>query len=121
MALAALGVLCWAIAASLAFGYYYYQYSDLIARLGRATVLINLGVDYGNGTRVWFNETKGLTLYDAMLEAGWQVKSTSYGAMGLYINAINGLEESLNETSTGVGGHGQSTAGLTEAQHATNM
>lgn len=96
-ALAAVSVLCWAIAASLAFGYYYYQYSDLVTRLGRATVLINLGVDYGNGTRVWFNETKGLTLYDAMLEAGWQVESTSYGAMGLYIKAINGLEESLSE------------------------
>ncbi|MGB9671592.1 MAG: hypothetical protein ACPL1Z_00020 [Candidatus Bathyarchaeales archaeon] len=96
-ALAAVGVLCWAVAASLAFGYYYYQYSDLVTRLGRATVLINLGIDYGNNTRVWYNGTKGLTLYDAMLEAKWQVEGTSYGAMGLYINAINGLEESLTE------------------------
>lgn len=96
-ALAAVGILCWAIAASLVSGYYYYQYSDLVTRLGRATVLINLGVDYGNGTRVWFNETKGLTLYDAMLEAGWRVEGTSYGAMGMYVKAINGLEESAND------------------------
>jgi len=96
-ALAAIGILCWAIAASLVSGYYYYQYNDLIARLGRATVLINLGVDYGNGTRVWFNKTKGLTLYDAMLEAGWRVEGTSYGAMGMYIKAINGLEESMSD------------------------
>ncbi|MEM3055515.1 MAG: hypothetical protein QXM52_07415 [Candidatus Bathyarchaeia archaeon] len=97
-ALAAIGILCWAIAASLVSGYYYYQYSDLVARLSRATVPINLGVDYGNGTRMWFNETRGLTLYDAMLEAGWRVEGTSYGAMGMYVKAINGLEESMSES-----------------------
>lgn len=96
-ALATIGVLCWAIAASLAFAYYYYQYSDLVARLGRVTVSINLGVDYGNGTRIWYNNTRGLTLYDAMIEAGWKVDGTSYGVMGMYIKAINGLEESNSE------------------------
>jgi hypothetical protein len=60
-ALAAIGVLCWAIAASLVSGYYYYQYSDLVARLEKSKATINLGIDYGNGTRVWYNETKGLT------------------------------------------------------------
>jgi len=32
-ALAAMGILCWAIAASLVSGYYYYQYNDLVTRL----------------------------------------------------------------------------------------
>lgn len=93
-ALAAMGILCWAIAASLVSGYYYYQYNDLVTRLEGAKATINLGVDYGNGTRVWYNGTKGLTLYDAMLNAGWNIDGKSYGVMGMYIKAINGLEES---------------------------
>lgn len=99
-ALAAVGVLCWAIAASLVSGYYYYQYSDLVARLGESKesqVTINLGIDYGNGTRVWYNGTEGKTLYEAMLNAGWGIQGTSYGVMGMYIKAINGVEESASE------------------------
>ncbi|MBC7131291.1 DUF4430 domain-containing protein [Candidatus Bathyarchaeota archaeon] len=94
-ALASVVLLCWAIAASLLSVYYYYQYSDLAARVGEVT--INLGIDYGNGTRIWYNGTKGSTLYDAMVNAGWEIKSTDYGVMGLYINAINGLEESASD------------------------
>lgn len=99
-AIAAIVVLCWAIASSLVSLYYYYQYSDLIMRLERSSesgltaVGINLGVDYGNGTRVWYNGTKGVTLYDAMVNAGWKIASESYGVMGLYIKSINGVEES---------------------------
>jgi len=96
-ALATLTVLCWAIAASLLSGYYYYQYSDLTARIGKSGLTaagINLGIDYGNGTRVWYNGTKGITLYEAMVNAGWEIESQSYGAMGLYIKSINGVEES---------------------------
>ena len=95
--LATICVLCWAVAASLISGYYYYQYSDLVARLEKSKASINLGIDYGNGTRVWFNGTKGSTLYDAMLEAGWKVEGTSYGAMGMYVKAINGVEESAEQ------------------------
>jgi len=97
-ALATICILCWAVAASFVSGYSYLQYSDLRARLGRATASINLGIDYGNGTRVWFNGTEGLTLYDAMLEAKWKVESISYGVMGLYVTSINGLEESTSES-----------------------
>lgn len=105
--LATMVVLCWAIATSLVSAYYYYQYSDLVARLEKAereaqseytAVGINLGIDYGNGTRVWYNGTEGLTLYDAMLEAGWKIDGESYGVMGMYIKAINGLEQSTSES-----------------------
>lgn len=98
--IATIAVLCWAIAASLVSGYYYYQYSDLITRLeksgegGLTAVGINLGIDYGNGTRIWYNGTKGVTLYDAMVKAGWSIESESYGVMGLYIKSINGVKES---------------------------
>jgi hypothetical protein len=97
-ALAAIGILCWAIIASSAFGYYYYQYTDLVKRIGGTPVPINLGIDYANGTRQWFNETIGATLYDAMLRAGWHIEGTSFGVMGLYITSINDVSESVQES-----------------------
>ncbi len=96
--LALVCILCWAVAASLLSGYYYYQYTDLVSRLEKSKAVINLGIDYGNGTRVWFNGTRGLTLYDAMLEAGWRVDGESYGAMGFYVKAINGVEQSIEQS-----------------------
>jgi len=98
LVLAALAILCWAIIASSAFGYYYYRYTDLTARIGGAPVLINLGIDYANGTRQWFNGTIGATLYDAMIRAGWNVETKSFGVMGLYVTSINGVEESAEKS-----------------------
>ncbi|MEM0328875.1 MAG: DUF4430 domain-containing protein [Nitrososphaerota archaeon] len=96
--LVSLILLCWAIAASLLSGYYYYQYSELMSRLEKSQAIINLGIDYGNGTRIWFNGTRGSTLYDAMLNAGWKVDAESYGPMGLYVKAINGVEQSFEQS-----------------------
>ncbi len=90
-------VLCLAIVAFSAFGYYYYQYTDLVDRIGGAPSSINLSVDYANGTRQWFNGTIGATLYDAMTQAGWNVEATSFGVMGLYVTSINGVEESAED------------------------
>ena len=98
--LATLVVLCWAITASLALGYYYYQYTDLVGRIGGSPVPVNLGIDYANGTRQWFNGTKGATLYKCMIQAGWDVEVTSFGVMGLYVNSINGVEESIEESKS---------------------
>ncbi len=97
-AIAALCILCWAIAASLVACYYYYQYSGLVGRLEESSAVVSLGIDYGNGTRVWYNGTRGLTLYDAMMEAGWDVDAESYGTMGLYVKAINGVKESAEQS-----------------------
>ncbi len=96
-ALAALTILCWAIIASSALGYYYYQYTDLVARIGGVPATINLCIDYANGTRQWFNETAGVTLYDAMMQAGWNVEVKSFGVTGYYVDSINGLKESVDE------------------------
>lgn len=96
--LATMVVLCLAIVAFSAFGYYYYQYTDLVDRIGGAPGSINLSVDYANGTRQWFNGTIGATLYDAMTQAGWNVEATSFGVMGLYVTSINGVEESAEDS-----------------------
>lgn len=97
-ALAAMVALCWALVASSAFGYYYYQFTDLVARIGGTPVSVNLSVDYANGTRRWFNGTIGATLYDAMVRAGWDVEASSFGVMGLYVTSINGLGESTENS-----------------------
>jgi hypothetical protein len=97
-ALAALVILCWAVVASSAFGYYYYQYTDLVARIGGVPVPINLCIDYANGTRLWFNRTIGATLYDGMVRAGWNVNVTSFGAVGFYVASINGVKESAEKS-----------------------
>ena len=99
-ALATLVVLCWAITASLALGYYYYQYTDLVDRIGGSPVPVNLSIDYANGTSQWFNGTKGATLHKCMIQAGWDVEVTSFGVMGLYVNSINGVEESIEESKS---------------------
>jgi len=91
----ALVMLCWAIVSSSVLGYYYYQYTDLVTRLGGVPIPVNLGIDYANGTRHWFNGTVGVTLYDAMIRAGWKVNATSFGVMGLYITSINDVTESF--------------------------
>lgn len=97
-ALAAILVLCWAIAASLAASYYYYQYNFLLEKVEESEAVIKLGIDYGNSTRIWYNGTRGLTLYDAMLEAGWSIDAESYGTMGLYVKKINGVEQSAEQS-----------------------
>lgn len=97
-AIASIVILCLAITATLTAIYYYYQYSSLMEKLEKSKAIINLGIDYGNGTRVWFNGTRGLTLYDAMREAGWSIDAESYGAMGLYVKAINGVEQSAEQS-----------------------
>ena len=93
-----MAVLCLAIIAFSAFGYYYFQYTDLVERIGGTPSSINLSVDYANGTRHWFNETIGATLYDAMTQAGWNVEATHFGVMGLYVTSINGVEESTEDS-----------------------
>ncbi|MFW6117323.1 MAG: hypothetical protein ACOC6G_01910 [Thermoproteota archaeon] len=99
-ALATIAVLCWAVIASSAFGYYYYQYTDLVDRIGGTPSSINLAIDYGNGTRRWFNDTTEATLYDAMLHAGWDVEVEHFGGMGVYVKSINDVKEAADGTQS---------------------
>jgi len=70
-----LGLACWAIAASLLACYFWYSYElyrglyeRAMGQLERLTVFVNILIDYGNGTRTWFNNTRvsaGSTVFDA--------------------------------------------------------
>lgn len=83
---------CWALIASLVAGYYWVQYTDVATRIGGLLIHVNIGVDYGNGTRTFANNTKtvtGATLFDVTK----QTFNITYG-VGLYgteVLSINNL------------------------------
>ena len=60
-------------------------------------ITVNLAIDYGNGTQVWYNGTllpKGSTLFVATAVVAKSVKY-KLGAYGVYITSINGVSEKI--------------------------
>ena len=94
--LIALVMLCWGISTSFMAGYYYFQYSDLSAKVRGVIISANLGINYGNGSAVvWFNGTKinaGATLLDLTK----LVVSVNYteSPLGASIDAIGNVPNS---------------------------
>ncbi len=91
-------VAVWALLASFLAGYYYLQYSDVSNRVGGALIYVNIGVDYGNGTRVFSNDTRtvtGATLFDVTK----QTFNVTYqvGVYGTEVTSIDGVAKVPNE------------------------
>jgi hypothetical protein len=87
-----MAVLCWALLASLGAGFYYYQYKDLRSRIAGKLEYVDVGVDYGNSTQTWYNNTEtlsGMTLFDVTKH----ITNMTYtiGALGTKITAINNV------------------------------
>lgn len=77
---------------SLLAGHYWLQYTDLLNRFGGVVIQANLGVDYGNGTRIWSNKTKtisGATLFD-MTKQSFNV-TYNVGLYGTEVTAISNV------------------------------
>ena len=94
--LAALVVLCWALAASFIAGYYYHQYNDLSSKVKESVITANLGINYGNGSAIrWFNETK-INAGSTLLDLSKLVVPVNYtgSLMGASVNAIDGVPSS---------------------------
>lgn len=92
----ALAVLCWAIATSFLAGYYYHQYDDLSSKVTGDIITANLGINYGNGSRViWFNDTR-ISAGSTLLRLTNLVCSVNYtdSLSGATVNAINGVTNS---------------------------
>ena len=92
--LAALVMLCWAILGSFTTGYYCYQYNNLKTRIQGTFIIMNIGIDYGNNTRVWFNDTQALSGM-SLFEITTHVMNVTYSAnptLGVSIESINGVE-----------------------------
>lgn len=102
-AVAALAILCWAIATSFTTAYYYREYTQVkgmysrtVSELTEVSIKANLCINYGNGTWEWHNSTLlpvGASLFNAttkMAEVEYQV----YPEMGIFVTSINGVENS---------------------------
>jgi hypothetical protein len=91
--LVALVILCWAIVASSALGYYYYKYFDLSQRLEAVPVHVTVSIDYGNDTVTTFENVylfRNATALDA-LRAIANVTTEPFTGMGLLVVGVDGL------------------------------
>ncbi|MEM0226382.1 MAG: DUF4430 domain-containing protein [Thermofilaceae archaeon] len=76
--------------------------SELRALRARV-VLVNIAIDYGNGTVRWFNSTPlptGSTVLKALLAVASRVEYT-YGAWGAYVTSIDGVAEKILAANEG--------------------
>lgn len=93
-AVVALIFLVWALVASLFAAYTSVQYTDLSNRTSGLRIKVNIGVNYGNGTVTFFNNTQAYT-GDTVLAVTKQVTNvkTATSTFGTYVTSINGLAE----------------------------
>ncbi len=96
-AIVALVLAIWALGASLFAGYYWLQYNSLSGQVSGLRITVNIGVDYGNGTRTYFNNTKAWTgeTVLAVTDRVATVKTAS-SSFGIYVTSINGKAASGN-------------------------
>lgn len=107
----ALGLLSWAILGTIVAGYYFIQYdtyrseynnlaNQLNANVGDISTILegmslkaNILVSYGNGTKVWHNNTVlplGSTAFTAVFSIADDVNYTDYGGeLGILVTKIN--------------------------------
>ncbi|MEM0087480.1 MAG: DUF4430 domain-containing protein [Thermofilum sp.] len=101
-------LLVWAVAATSAAAYLYLENARLERELEASrtllgnAVVVNLGIDYGNGTVVWYNGTllpRGATVFSALLS----VASVEYqvSPMGVYVTSVNGVAERILSKNEG--------------------
>ena len=95
LAFATLAILVWAISVTSLFGYYYLrfqEYVDLSHEYEAVTMRVNIAIDYGNGTKTWYNNTLvplGATLLNAT-ETIADVQTTYWlQYQAVFIDAIN--------------------------------
>ena len=91
-----LALLVWSLLASLTTGYYYYLYGDLLQKTQKPIIHVNIGVNYGNGTVKWFNQTvarAGDTLLDVTgLEVS--LNYTVWPGSGAFLTSLDNVSNS---------------------------
>lgn len=91
--------LAWSICSTTLTVYYYTEYLRLLSLVKRFpvnTIAVNIGIDYGNGTVVWFNNTL-LPLKSSVFSALLSIANVKYrfGTYGVYIVSINDVKEKI--------------------------
>jgi len=68
------------------------NYQVLLEDLESLTILVDIKIDYGNGTVVWYNDTR-VPLNSTLLAATKIVSSVDYttSALGAFVDNINGV------------------------------
>lgn len=68
------------------------NYQVLLEDLESLTILVDIKIDYGNGTVVWYNDTR-VPLNSTLLAATKIVSSVEYttSALGAFVDKINGV------------------------------
>lgn len=100
-----IALLVWALASSSVASYLYLENQRLkssLSSLESKAVLVNIAIDYGNGTVVWFNSTP-LPSGSTALSALTAVARVEYklSTMGAYVTAVNGVSENIISKSEG--------------------
>ncbi|MGQ4892751.1 MAG: hypothetical protein ACP6IP_09740 [Candidatus Njordarchaeia archaeon] len=96
-------LLAWAVATTATTVIYYGEYQRLYEQyveIKSGFVHVDYAINYGNGTIVWYNNTKfqnGTTVYTALLYIADKVNAT-VGAFGVFIRGINGINENENDS-----------------------
>jgi len=96
-----LALLVWAISGTIVAGYYFTQYNtyqneyeNLASEMESISLRVNILVSYGNGTKIWHNNTAlplASTAFTAILAIA-DIKYTDYGGeLGILVTSINGL------------------------------
>lgn len=93
------------MAATLAGVYYYTLYIETrktFEELNSLLIKTNVLMDYGNGTRLWHNETviAGSTTFDALLATTTNVEYTTT-VYGVFVSSINGVKNVAETPSSG--------------------
>lgn len=89
--------LCWALVSTSLAVFYFAQsreYSALLREYEGVTMRVNLLIDYGNGTKVWYNGTLvplGCNLLNATRRVA-KIESTYWEEFkAIFVDAINGV------------------------------
>jgi hypothetical protein len=100
----ALVFLIWAVGTSAGLVYYYQMSQNqqkvidsLESIVDSTTMQVNIGIKYGNGTMVWYNDTYvplGVNAFNATLKVA-TLNYTVY-AWGIYVNGVNGVMENIS-------------------------
>ncbi|MEM0049016.1 MAG: DUF4430 domain-containing protein [Candidatus Bathyarchaeia archaeon] len=100
-----LGLLCLLIVAAYLAIYYYNEsayfkrlYEKASADLEKLTMKVNILIDYGNGTQVWYNNTivpREASVLTATKTVA-SVEGTVYPEMGTFVESINGVRNEGN-------------------------
>jgi len=94
----ALGLLVWAISGTVVASYFFAQYNtyrneyeNLLSKM-ESILLVNILVSYGNGTKIWYNNT-ALPLGSTAFKAILAIANVTYteSEFGVFVNSINGV------------------------------